>query len=133
MTIERQNIMEDYYAGDYKVLAVTVYEKDGETKKNLSGCEITYALFDDDDMIFLRRSSAVGATEIDITDEPNGGVEVYLVGYLTRDLYGTYRHQMEVVDGDGHAAIVMTGKVNIYKAFARRYRTAVADAYLAGG
>ena len=133
MTIERQDIKEDFYAGDYKVVAVTVFEADGETRMNLAGCEITYALFDDDNEIFIRKSSAVGATEIDITDELNGEVEVYLLGTNSLYLHGRYRHQMEVVDTNGHGEIVMTGKVTIFKSYARRYRTAVLDAYLAGG
>lgn len=133
MTEERQDIKEDFYSGDYKVIRVTVYEKDGVTKKNLVNCEMTYALFDDDDATYIRKSSANGATEIDVTDEPNGGVEIYLLGTDTLHIHGRFRHQMEVVDADDHAAVAMTGKVSIFKAFARRYRTAVLDAYLAGG
>lgn len=133
MTIERQDILEDYYAGDYKELVVVVYEKDGITLKDLTDCEITYALFDDDYRPYIMKSSNNGISEIEITDVPNGEVTVKLQGTDSLHLDGRFRHQMEVADANEKPAMAMTGKVNIFRAIARRYRTAVAIAYLAGG
>lgn len=137
MTEERQNILEDFYAGDDKTLRVTVWTDEDKTtpKPNLSNAElIGYALFDDDNEVFVRKSSLNGASQVTVVDEPNAIVEIYLLPEDTWYMNGQYRHQMNVVDENGKNEMVMTGKVNIFPAFAQHaYRIASIPAYLSGG
>lgn len=134
MTQERQNISEDFYSGNYKEIAVTVYQDIAlTTPKNLSGAEISYSLFTDNGRVVLRKSSANGAGEINITDPNNGGVIVYLMPPDTANVNGTFRHQMNVVDASGYEETVLTGVVNIFKSYAKRFRSSSISAYLQGG
>jgi hypothetical protein len=133
MTRERQDIAEDFYSGNYKELHVTCYNPDG-SPKDLTSAEVTYALFTNTFSLVLTKSSLNGADEIDIlTPETNGECIVYLRGADTLHVNGTFRHHVNVVDAMGHEETVLTGKVNIFRAFAVRPRVATASAYLLGG
>jgi hypothetical protein len=137
MTVERQNIDEDFYAGNSKVVRVQIWEDAAQTtpKTLVAGYyEITYVLHDDDGNVYVSKSSANGATEIEVIDLPNGICEVHLDPQDTAFLAAmTYRHQMNLVDDANDEETVMTGKVKLFRSFARRYRSAKASAYIFGG
>lgn len=134
MTREKQNVMEDFYAGDDKQLRITVYDSDGGLF-DLTNCEITYAMFTNDEDVVLQKSSSNGADHIEILAPASNGVCVIkLAPEDTLDLYGVYRHQVQVVDVDANedAEIVTTGRIQIFKSFARRYRKSAVPAYVVG-
>lgn len=136
MTQEKQNIDEDYYAGNYKELKAVIYQQTTPpltTAMPLTNCEVVWALHDEKtDDVYLEKSS-LDANEIVITDEANGRVSVYLQPSDSFDLSGTYRHQMLVADANGHPETVLTGRIKIFKSYARRYREDSASAFVEGG
>jgi len=133
MTKERQDIKEDFYAGNYKEIEVICYEPDEVTRTDLTGMEITYAIFTDENEVVLAKSSHQGTDYIEITDAVNGEFVIKLNGGDTAFLHGTYRHHVNAVDTNGHEETILSGKINIFKAFAIRFRLDTWSAYLAGG
>jgi hypothetical protein len=137
MTVERQNIDEDFYAGNTKVIRVQIWVDAAQTtpKTLVAGnYEITYVLHDDNGNVYVSKSSENGVTEIEVIDLANGICEVHLNPSDTVFLSAmTYRHQMNLVDDSNDEETVMTGKVKLFRSFARRYRSASASAYILGG
>ena len=135
MTVEKQNITEDFYVGNYKLIAVTVFTDDSLTQiKDLTGAECTYVMVDKhDDEIVLVKSSQYPA-EITITDAANGECEIYIEARDTALFEpDVYMHHMNVVDAAGKEETVFTGKVTLLKSYARRPRSTSMEAYLSGG
>ena len=137
MTAEQQDILEDFYDGNSKTIRVTITDDDGNLKP-LADCEMTYVLFGRpsvplsprDKDIEVRKSSFNGNSEIKVIS--TGICEIYLTPPDTLDKYGTFRHHLNVVDEDGKEETVLTGKVVIHRAPAKRYRRLGASAYLQG-
>ena len=71
MTEERQDVMTDFYAGNNKRLVVTCRNADGSAK-NITGAEITYTMFSDDEERLLVKSSSKGSDEIELTVPASG-------------------------------------------------------------
>ncbi|OGP70862.1 MAG: hypothetical protein A2W09_03090 [Deltaproteobacteria bacterium RBG_16_50_11] len=130
MTTERQDILEDFYAGNYKVLRVTIVKPDG-SPKDLNNAEVTFALFDDKGKIYVVKSS-VDIEQIDIIDEPNGVADIFLLPPDTLHLSGLYRYHVNVVDENGYEETVTSGKINIFASYARRLRRESFPAHLRG-
>lgn len=136
MTVEKQDIKEDFYQGDYKAIEVSVFaDKQLTQVKNLTGAEsIDWALTHrKDGTIYIQKSTFDGDTSIEITDAANGKVIVYLRPVDTASIYGTFRHQMQITDVNGKPECVMTGTVNIFRSYARRLVRGPVSAYLVGG
>lgn len=133
MTKERQDIKEDFYAGNYKEIEVICYEPDGVTRTDLTSTEVTYAIFSDENEILLAKSSNQGIDQIELTDAVNGELVIKLYGGDTAFLNGSFRHHVNVVDTNGYEETILSGKINIFKAFAKRFRTTNVNAYLSGG
>jgi hypothetical protein len=137
MTVERQNIDEDFYAGNKKVIRVQIWEDAAKTTpKTLiaDNFEITYVLHDDDGNVYVTKSSTNGVTEIEVISLANGICEVHLDPADTAFLAArTYRHQMNLVDDANDEETVMTGKVKLFRSFARRVRLTAVGAYTLGG
>ena len=137
MTVERQNIDDDFYSGNTNIVRVQIWENASQTTpKTLvtDNYEITYVLHDDDGNVHVTKSSENGVTEIEAVDLANGICEVYLDPQDTVFLAAmTYRHQMNLVDDAGDEETVMTGKVKLFRSFARRIRLTSASAYILGG
>jgi hypothetical protein len=120
MTIERQDITEDFYVGVHKNVRDTVYDKDGNLQ-NLTGFEATFFLLDEETGVAYITKSSSDAAEIEILDQGTneGELVVYLVPSDTLranadDLYGTFRYHIHCVDGNGNASIVTTGRMDIF-------------------
>jgi len=128
MTREKQDILEDFYAGNYKVLHDTILDASGNPMP-LDGCEITFALFDDKNVIHIVKSS-VDPTQIDVVGV--GEVDIILLPEDSLKLQGLYRYHVNVVDGNGYEETVTTGKIHIFASFARRPRAESVPAYLSG-
>lgn len=130
MTLERQDITEDFYEGDPKDIQFTVRDGLGALK-DLATAELTYAIIRDDPRnptAVLMKSSFLSQIEV-------AGLGVCIVHLLAPDtigLHGTFRHQLHVYVADDDAGIVSSGKVSIFRSFARRLRSAHAHAYLSG-
>lgn len=60
----------------------------------------------------ILKSSAL-ATEIEITDAPNGALDVKLVGADTVDIFGDFYQELELVDGASETLVVARGEVEI--------------------
>jgi hypothetical protein len=130
MTLEKQDITESFYAGNNKTIRVTVRDDSGSLK-DLSQCEITYALFTrDTNVLVLTKSSNVGIDEIQVVGL--GLCDIYLRPPDTALLYGTYRHQANVVDENADEETIFSGKVEIHKSMAKRYRKLGVAAYTQG-
>ena len=130
MTRERQDITSDFYQGDIKDIQITVYNQNGSLK-DLDASEITYALFTEDpktpELIFLKSSQ----TDTEIEVKGPGVCVVHLLPADTIFINGTFRHQLHVADAE-YAGIVTSGRVFIFKSFARRPRQDNQTAYLTG-
>jgi len=129
MTLERQDIDQDFYQADLKNIQFTVYNQNG-TLKDLALSEITWALIFDDgkNPRTLFQKSSLDIYQIEVA-----GLGICVVHILPGDtfnIYGTFRHQLHVQDENGYAGIVSSGKVQIFRSFARRPRSTSQDAYL---
>ena len=137
MTVEKQDIKEDFYQGDYKAIEVTIYADKLLTQiKDLTNAEsIDYVLTHrKDGTIYIQKSTFDGDTSIKIIDPPTSGkVVVYLQPVDSVSIYGTFRHQMQITEFDGKPECVMTGTVNIYRSYARRLTRGAVSVYLVGG
>jgi hypothetical protein len=131
MTIERQDIRSDWYAGNTKDLQFTIVDEDNDAY-DLTGCEINFALYDDDYEVAFRKSSSNGSGEIEVTDADDGICLVHCIPTDTEHLQGQYRHQLQIVDSSGYVEIVSTGTVLILPAMAKRNRKVKYTAYLEG-
>lgn len=131
MTEERQDISEDFYAGNSKDLRVTIKD-DNEIVVDLTGAELTYALFTDEHKVIFRKSSIIGPSEIDVPTPANGVCIVHILANDTILLKDIYRHQLSMVDASGNSSTVMVGKVHIFASFANRHRMTTTPAYLQG-
>jgi hypothetical protein len=130
MTLEKQNIDEDFYSGNHKDIQVDIVDHLGE-KKDLTSAELTYILMTDKYVEVLRKSSIDDG--IEVTVPPTDGIcIIHLIGADTYNLYGTYRHHLNVVDANGYEETVMTGSVDIIRTLARRVRKGTHTAYLQG-
>lgn len=130
MTEERQDITADFYAGNKKDIRVTVRNSDGSAK-DLTGAEVTYVIFTDPGKPVLVKSSA--RSQITLTNPVGGVFTVHILAFDTLGLSGTYRHQANVVDAAGVEETVMSGKIVIFKSYARRFRLTSKPAYITGG
>lgn len=130
MTMERQDILEDFYAGNYKVLRDTVLLANGNPK-DLTGAEVTFALFTDKNQVLIVKSSE-NINEVEIVDATAGVVDIFLQPEDTLHLSGLYRYHVNAVDANGYEETVTSGKIHIYASFARRYRHSKSPAYLTG-
>lgn len=137
MTIERQDILEDFYVGVHKNIRDTIYDSDGNLF-DLTGGEVNFYMFDDlTGEVYITKTSAY-ADEVLITDAVNGEAVVYLNPNDTtrkhgEDLYGTYRYQIQAIDSNGNSEIVTTGKINIFRSPSTgRPRKDSVPAYLSG-
>ena len=130
MTKEKQDIKEDFYSGDTKDIVFEIVDKAGALYP-LSNASADYALFTDEGVVLIRKSSDQ-ATEIEF-DVPNSLVTVHLLPPDTLHIYGTFRHQLLVIDQNAYAEITSTGKVNIKRSFARRFESDSQAAFLQGG
>ena len=132
MTAESQNILEDFYSGNSKDIQVTVTEFSGSAK-DLTSAIITYAIVDDNEEWVVQKSSLNGASQIEITDAPNGVFVIHILPSDTIHLHGDYIQHANVIDNTEDEETVMVGRIRIYKSFAQRYKYGQITAYLAGG
>lgn len=132
MTSERQDILQDFYSGNAKKLRVTVTLPSG-SPKDLTGSEITFALFRDDKTkaVVLRKSST-SIDEITIDDADDGLLTIHIEPKDTFNLYGSFRYHVNVVDANGDEETVTTGRISIFESFAKRPRASSKAAFLAG-
>lgn len=131
MTEERQDINQDFYAGNSKDLRVTIKDADGIVV-DLTGAELTYSLFTDEGETKFRKSSFIGSAEISIPTPANGVCIVHILARDTILLKNIYRHELSMVDASGNSSTVMVGKVYIFAGYANRHRMATIPAYLQG-
>lgn len=130
MTLERQDIVDSFYSGNSKTIRVTIRDDSGNLK-DLANAEITYALFGrETETVYIYKASYNGTNEIQVVG--TGVCDIFLKPSDTANLYGTYRHHVNVVDANGDEETVLSGKVEIHKAMARRQRHYSTAAYLQG-
>lgn len=131
MTLEKQNITEDFYSGNDKDIQVNIVDHLG-AKKELTSAELTYVLMTDKYVEILRKSSVDDGIEISVP--PTDGIcTIHLTSEDTRNLYGTYRHHLNVIDANGYEETVMTGSVDIIRTLAHaKLRKVSKTAYLQG-
>ena len=71
MTIERQDILEDFYVGVHKNIRDTIYDSDGNLF-DLTDGEVNFYMFDElTGEVYITKTSAY-ADEVLITDAANG-------------------------------------------------------------
>lgn len=131
MTVERQDITEDFYSGNTKDIRVTVVQSDN-TPKDLTNAEVTFAMFKEgktDDVVLVKSSEY---NEITITNVLGGILTVHFYANDTLTLYGTFRYQINITDGDGKTETVTTGRINIIRGHANRYRMDWMPCYILG-
>lgn len=100
------------YAGDTKVLSVTVLDEAGAAV-NITGTTIRWWLAKNAKKtgldVLIKKDTVDGIT---ITDGPAGKFEVTLASSDTEGLKGSYYHEAEV-DDSGTISTVLTGKATI--------------------
>jgi hypothetical protein len=139
VTIERQDITQDYYVGVHKNIRDTIKDVDGNLV-DLTGGEATFFLMDAETGVAHVTKSSSDATEIEILDQGTnlGELIVYLLPTDTRranheNLYGTFRYQIYYVDASDMSSIVTTGRIDVFPApQTGRFRHDEIGAYLAG-
>jgi hypothetical protein len=136
MTTERQDIMDGFYSGNTKRLRLTVTDSTG-VPKDLTGAKITFVLFaEKTDVTYLFKSStvvdAIAGYQITIDTPASGICTVHLWPKDTALFNGTFRYHINVVDNNDFEETVTTGRINIFKAFAKRPHNANQTAYLVG-
>lgn len=132
MTVEDQNIVADFYSGNHKTIQVTVRDGSGNLK-DLTGAIMTFALFKDDPRnptVILRKSTVAGG--IVITSPATGEAVITFVPKDTRNIYGTYRYQINVLDDNDVEETVTTGFIKIFRGFAVRYNEDAIPAFMSG-
>lgn len=132
MTVEKQDIKSDFYEGDKKLIEFTIRDQN-DALKDLSLSEISWALILDDGknpQTILRKTSTDPA-EVEVVSL--GVCQVKIEPTDTIGKYGTFRHQLFVVDENGNSGIVSSGEVRIFRSFARRPRNSQQSVYLTGG
>lgn len=105
------------YAGDTKIITVTVTDDDDEAV-DLTGATIRWQAsrlvvdegFDADPLISKDNDTGGG---IESASPSTGVFEVTLDPDDTEDLSGLYYHEAEVIDADGNVATVMTGRMTV--------------------
>lgn len=136
MTEERQDILEDFYAGNTKNLRITVTDGAG-LPKDLTDAGITFSLFTEatktaPERIVVTKSST-NLDQIFLLNAVSGLLMICLKPVDTFNLYGTFRYHVNVIDSNDNEETVTTGKINIFKSFAKRSRLAIPlPAYLIG-
>lgn len=136
MTLTKQDILEDFYQGNSKDIHVTVTDADGQPLP-LTGAEITYVIYTDDGkvtsipVVKLTKSTNNGVGDIEITNEAEGIAVVHIYPYDTTFIFGSFNHMCNVVV-NGDEETVFTGKINIFRAPARRSRNSKVLVYLSG-
>jgi hypothetical protein len=137
MTFEEQHIEEDMYSGNYKEVGVTIWEDEAKTQvKDLTSARLVYVILTDEKVpeVVLTKASFRGDSEIEILSPATNGIcVVKLFSLDTLHLNGTYRHQMNMEDSNGHVETVMTGRIRIFKSFALIHEEQSVSAYLEGG
>lgn len=136
MTMERQDILSDFYAGNSKKIRIMVVD-DAGAPKDLTSAKITFAMFEEKSEAIRLIKSSTGLDEIagsQITiDNPTGGqMTIHLWPKDTYNVVGTFRYHVNVVDGTGFEETVTTGKINLFKSFAKRPHAENLSAYLSG-
>lgn len=133
MTIERQDIDEDFYESNTKEIEVVVWQDSSKTvKENLTDAECTYSLYAERDpyTIKILKSSTDGGITID--DPTNGHCIIHLLPADSVGLNGTWRHQLNVVTSNGDESTAFVGKVKILISRSIRPRASVKHVYLEG-
>jgi hypothetical protein len=67
-----------------------------------------------------------------IIDPATGVVYINLVPSDTFNVYGSFRHHVNIVDGAGLEETVLSGQINIFRTLAKRLRLSNQAAYLEG-
>lgn len=139
MTVERQDITQDYYVGTHLNIRDTIKDKSGNLV-DLTGGEATFFLMDSRTGVAYVTKSSSDVAEIEILNQGTnlGELIVYLLPTDTRranheDLYGTFRYQIYYVDASNMSSIVTTGRIDIFPApQTGRFRHSSVAVYLAG-
>ena len=131
MTIERQDITQDFYQGNNKEISITVVDENGDPFVLGADAQITYVIYNEKtEAIILRKS-----TEDDGITIPNPTENVFLIHISSSDTLNlassTFRHMANVVK-NGYEETVMTGKVNIYRSLAARAKKKTQSGYTKG-
>lgn len=130
MTLEKQDIREDFYSGNDKDIQVHIVDDLGADKE-LTSAQLNYVLMTDKYIEVLRKTSEDGGIEI-VVPPTDGDCIIHLTSADTRSIYGTFRHHLNVVDANGYEETVMTGTVNIIRTLASRVKRIGHSAYLQG-
>lgn len=99
------------YAGDDKLLTVTVTDGEGEPVDLTGAQKIRWQLGKGPGKTpIVEKALGQG---IEVTDGPGGIFTVTLDSADTEALKGSYYHEAEVIDEDGNVSTVLTGTVTI--------------------
>lgn len=131
MTIERQDITEDFYQGNSKTISVTIVDENGDPFVLGSEAQITYVIYiEKTEEIVLRKSTEDSGITI-----PNPTENVFLIHVSSSDTLNltssTFRHMANVVK-NGYEETVMTGRVNIFRSLASRAKKKTQSSYVKG-
>lgn len=133
MTVENQNILEDFYTGNHKFIAISVLNKDG-SPKDLSNSEIVYTLYRDNGEVVVYKDKVSGQITVSGASSNIANVAILPPDTLYPTLLtGLFRHELVVVDETGKQETVTRGKVQIFRSYAARLASSYLTAYAEGG
>ena len=101
-----------FYSGDSRNLVITVTNADNEPV-DLTGASIEWILINQNNAV-LTKSVGLGIT---INNPTGGQFTIALTIKDTRPLSGTYQHMARVTTSNENSSIVLTGTINVTKAF----------------
>ena len=111
-----QNITDNYVAGDYLDLVVTVLDKDGETVDISNVGSIRYGIMktnyagEPSGPPLVLKTLVNG---VELTDAANGVFTVTLDSGDTDLLRGTYYHEAEIIDKNDNVLTIFIGQFDV--------------------
>ena len=101
----------EMYSGDSKLLIVSIVDSDG-IASDITGATVTYLIKSRIGVEVVRKSSADNDGNLVINGTQ---VRILLNGEDTADIYGTYKHELEIRDGSGNASTAFQDLILIRK------------------
>lgn len=96
--------IQNYIRGDSRTIQIQVYQSDGQTPFNLTGCEVFFTVNANSNNTADNDTSAViAAKTLSFSTPTNGLATIQLTNAMTQDIApGTYYYDVQLKDASGN-------------------------------